>query len=78
MKKKPSHSHHVVHNPSGGWDVKRGSGEQASLHYKTKAQAVKAGRKVSVHQKTEFFIHGKDGKIQKKDSHGGDSKYKKG
>lgn len=74
MKKKPSLSHHVVHNLSGGWDVKRGSGEQASLHFDTKTEAVTAGRKVSQHQETEFFIHGKDGRIQTKDSHGKDSK----
>lgn len=38
-------SHHVVPNPSGGWDVKRGGGERASGHFATKAQAVDRGVK---------------------------------
>ena len=35
-------------------------------------EAVDAGRKISQNQGTEFYIHGKDGKIQNKDSHGND------
>lgn len=73
-----SNSHHVVHNPNGGWDLKRGGGEQASEHFATKEEAVEAGRLVSQNQKTEFFVHGLDGQIQTKDSHGGDSPHKKG
>lgn len=65
-------THHVVHNSKGGWDVKRGGAQRASGHYETKAAAVKAGRAISKNQKTEFLIHGKDGRIQTSDSHGGD------
>lgn len=65
-------THHVVHNPNGGWDVKKGGAQRASGHYDTKKQAVDAGRKTSQHQKTEFVIHGLDGKIQDADSHGND------
>ncbi len=64
--------HHVVPNPSGGWDVKRNNAERSSGHYETKQQAVDAGRKISQNQGTEFIIHGKDGKIQNPDSHGND------
>jgi hypothetical protein len=65
-------SHHVVPNPNGGWDVKKGGADRASGHYDTKQQAVQEGRQISKNQGTEFFIHGKDGQIQKKDSHGKD------
>jgi hypothetical protein len=65
-------THHVVPNPDGGWDVKRGGAEKASKHFDRKEDAVDYGRKVSQKQGTEFLIHGKDGKIQKSDSHGGD------
>lgn len=34
-------THHVVHNPNGGWDVKRGGGQRASAHADTKAAAEK-------------------------------------
>ena len=73
-----SKSHHVVHNPNGGWDVKKGGAEKASKHFDIKKDAIDAGREISQNQKTEFFIHGLDGKIQQKDSHGKDSYPPKG
>lgn len=66
-------SHHVVPDPKGGWNVKRGGGEHASIHTDTKKEAVDKGRKISQNQKTELVQHGKDGKIQRSDSHGNDS-----
>lgn len=68
----PRDTHHVVHNPDGGWDVKRGGGERSSGHFDTKKDAVDAGREISRNQVTEFLIHGMDGKIQSSDSHGND------
>lgn len=68
----PRSTHHVVHNPNGGWDVKRGGAERSSGHFETKQDAINAGRIISQHQKTEFIIHGVDGKIQSADSHGND------
>ena len=65
-------THHVVPNPNGGWDLKRGSGKKASHHTDTKAEAERIGRDISKNQGTELVIHGKDGKIQSKDSHGND------
>ncbi|MFQ5432266.1 MAG: DUF2188 domain-containing protein [Nitrospinota bacterium] len=69
---KKSESHHVVPNADGGWDVKKSGSNRASGHFDTKRDAVDAGRKISRNQGTEFVIHGKDGKIQQKDSHGND------
>jgi hypothetical protein len=65
-------SHHVVPNSNGGWDVKKGGASRASVHAETKQQAIDVGRQISQNQKTEFVIHGKDGVIQRSDSHGGD------
>lgn len=65
-------THHVVPNPDGGWDVKRGGGQKASHHTDTKAEAERIARDISKNQGTELVIHGKDGKIQSKDSHGND------
>lgn len=67
-----SGTHHVVPNSDGGWDVKKGGANRASGHFDTKQEAVDAGREISRNQGTEFFIHGKDGQIQQKDSHGND------
>lgn len=71
-------SHHVVPNPNGGWDVKKGGSDKASKHFDKKEDAVDTGREISKNQKTEFFIHGKDGKFQQRDSHGHDPESSKG
>ena len=68
----PRETHNVVPNPNGGWDVIRGGGERASAHADTKQEAVDIGRVISQNQRTEFLIHGKDGRIQSLDSHGND------
>ena len=68
----PRRTHHVVPNPAGGWDVKKGGAERASGHFDTKREAEIAGRQISQNQGTEFVIHGRDGVIQRSDSHGHD------
>lgn len=65
-------SHHVVPNTNGGWDVKKGGGECASNHCNTKQQAIEKAREISQNQGSELYIHGLDGRIQQKDSHGND------
>jgi Uncharacterized protein conserved in bacteria (DUF2188) len=65
-------THHVVPDPDGGWNVKRGGASRASRHFETKPDAVAWGRAVSRNQGSEFVIHRKDGTIQQKDSHGND------
>jgi len=65
-------SHHVVPAPQGGWNVKKAGSDRASVHTETKKEAVDLGREISRRQGTEFVIHGKDGVIQQKDSHGHD------
>lgn len=65
-------SHHVVPNPDSSWDIKKGGSQRASAHFTTKANAVNKGRQISKNQGTEFYIHGRNGKIQQKDSHGHD------
>lgn len=65
-------THHVVPNPDGGWDVKRGGSQRASSHHDTKQEAVDKGRAVSRNQETELRIHNRDGLISSSDSHGRD------
>ena len=65
-------SHHVVPNPGGGWDVKRGGGQRATSHHDTKRDAIDAARSVSRNQGTELRIHNRNGRIASSDSHGGD------
>lgn len=66
-------THHVVHNSSiGGWDLKKGGGQRSIKHFDTKKEAEAFGRQTSINQKSEFIVHGLNGKIQRSDSHGGD------
>ncbi|NLZ68441.1 MAG: DUF2188 domain-containing protein [Spirochaetales bacterium] len=68
----PRKEHHVVPNQKGGWDVKKEGAKKSSVHTDTKKDAVDKGRSISKNQRSEFIVHGKDGKIQKSDSHGND------
>jgi len=68
----PRKTHHVVHNPEGGWDVKKGGAERASGHFDKKQDAIDAGREISRNQRTEFVIHNQNGRISQADSHGND------
>ena len=69
---KGSKSHHVVPNPEGGWDVKRGGAQRASSHHETKQDAISRGREISRNQSSELRIHNKNGRIAQSDSHGND------
>lgn len=71
-------SHHVVHNPSGGWNVEVSGGERAIKHTDTKQEAVDIARQISQNQGTELVIHNLNGKIGPKDSHGHDPRNIKG
>ncbi|ESY07322.1 DUF2188 domain-containing protein [Mesorhizobium sp. RSR565B] len=72
VSKRGQETHHVVTNPNGGWDVKRGGSARASGHFDTKQAAVDYGREVSRNQHTELRIHNQDGRIGQSDSHGRD------
>lgn len=71
-------SHHVVRNPDGGWDVKKGGAYRSSGHYRTQKDAISAAREMSSNQRSELYIHGRDGRIREKDSHGSDPHPPKG
>lgn len=68
---KKSNQHHIVPHKDG-WAVKKSGGDKASRVTRTKKEAEDVGRKISQNQGTELVIHGKDGTIQRKDSHGND------
>ncbi len=70
-------STHVTYNKKKAWWDIKASGQKAPLgHAKTKLAAVKKARAISKKRKTELVIHNMDGKIAKKDSHGGDPRGK--
>lgn len=63
---------HVTPHPDGGWQVKGEGNSKATVVTDTKQEAIDIARGIAKNQGTELVIHGKDGKIQSKDSHGND------
>jgi hypothetical protein len=72
MPKKSNTTHVVPNKEKGGWDVKKGGHKTPLSHHNNKSTAIDKARETSKEEKSELYIHGKDGKIQRKDSHGGD------
>ena len=70
MTKKPGQ--HIMRSSNGGWAVKKEGATKASKVYDTKDEAIKHGTEIAKNQKTELYIHRKDGTIQNKNSFGND------
>jgi len=68
----PKSNHVVPSKAKGGWAVKKSGASRASKSFDTKDKAVKYGRKISKSEKTELYIHKKDGTIQNRNSYGND------
>ena len=67
----PRRGQHVV--PSGdGWAVRKGGASRASGKFATQEAAIDSARGLAKKQKTELYIHGRDGKIRARDSYGND------
>ncbi|HEY5721610.1 MAG TPA: DUF2188 domain-containing protein [Allosphingosinicella sp.] len=68
---------HVV--PSGSkWSVRKAGAMRASGTYDTQIEAIAHARDVAQNQKTELFIHGRDGRIRERNSYGSDPSPPKG
>ena len=62
---------HVV--PLGnGWAVKGEGNSRYTVITETKKDALVVGRDIARNNKSELVIHGRDGKIQDRDSYGND------
>ena len=62
---------HVVPHEDG-WAVKSAGGQRASSVHRTQEEAIEKGREMAQNQKTELFIHGRDGRIRARTSYGND------
>lgn len=62
---------HVV--PSNGkWGVKGAGNSRMTSYHATQAEAITRARSISKNQHSELFVHGRDGRIRERDSHGND------
>lgn len=65
-------SQHVVPK-GGGWAVKKSSAARASKLFDTQKEAITYGKTVAANNKSELFIHGRDGRIRERNSYGKDN-----
>lgn len=62
---------HVV--PHGdNWAVKGAGNSKATSVHPTQADAIQRAREIARNQESELLIHGSDGRIRERDSHGND------
>lgn len=62
---------HVVPREDG-WAIQGAGATRATELFDRKSDAVDRAREISRNQGTELLIHGRNGQIQSKDSHGND------
>jgi len=62
---------HIVYHKDR-WAVKRAGNQRSSSLHGTKSDSEKVGRDIARRDGVELVIHGKNGKIQDKDSYGND------
>jgi hypothetical protein len=65
-------THHVVHNPNGGWNVKKGGASRASKSFQNQTDAIDYAKSVAKKNRSELFIHRRDGTIRKRSNYGND------
>ncbi len=68
---------HVVKHPEG-WAVRGAGNEKVTKVTNTPQEAIEIARGISKNQESELFIHGRNGQIRERDSHGHDPKNIKG
>lgn len=72
-----SKNQHIV--PAGDrWGVRGEGNERLTSVHDTQRQAIEAGREIARNQHSELLIHGEDGRIRERDSHGHDPHPPKG
>ena len=71
MSKSNNRPIHVIYSDKE-WKVKRENSEKSIKNFNTQKEAENFGRKLSKKDNAELVIHDKEGKIQRKDSHGND------
>jgi hypothetical protein len=73
----PKKAVHVV--PSGGkWVVKKEGSASASSSHRKQSTAWKKGQTIAKSDKSEAYLHGRDGRIRERNTYGHDPRKSKG
>ena len=62
---------HVAMNPGGGWSVQIEGDEMASPQYATQIEAIMAGRRLAMAEKSKLLINDKSGQIRDRHNYDG-------
>ena len=62
---------HVVPHDHG-WAVRGAASQRATSVHRTQREAIDAARRIARNQGTKLLVHGRDGRIRERDSHGND------
>jgi hypothetical protein len=66
-------------SPRGGkWSVRRTGASRATKIFDTQSDAITEARKIAKNQRTELYIHGRDGRIRERDTYSNDPHPPKG
>jgi hypothetical protein len=68
---------HVVPH-EGGWAVRGEGNSRATSVHQTQAEAITEATQIATNQRSEVLIHGRDGQIRERNSHGHDPHPPKG
>jgi len=67
----PKRNQHVVPHDNA-WAVRSAGSQRASSIHSTQGEAISAGREIARNQRSELFVHGRNGRIRERDSYGND------
>ena len=62
---------HVIPHAEG-WAVKGAGNELVSSIHQTQRSAISAARETAIRQKSEMFVHGRNGQIRERNTYGPD------
>ena len=68
----PRQGQHVVPR-QGKWAVRKAGSNRVTKSFATQREAIETARKLARSQKTEVYVHGRDGRIRERDSYGNDT-----
>jgi hypothetical protein len=62
---------HVV--PNGGqWSVRKAGSVRVTSTHRTQEEAIDAAKEIAKKQRTELYVHGRDGRIRDRSTYGKD------
>lgn len=68
---------HVAPNPRGGWSVRRTGAIRAARVFRTESEAITYAREKAREERSDLFVHRKDGTVRSMDRYESDASSRK-